>query len=123
VLCGMTCCGECEKKDKEIEYLRAVIALDSLPNRPLESEGKDLSKAVSVVEIQQQLRLVKQQLLLARADIQYMNREVQSVFSWISKIISVFLSCCGRLGETTASVIVDSATKVGTNVSRLVFSK
>jgi hypothetical protein len=114
------CCG-CDIKDREIAYLRAVIALDSLPGASTANKGT--CESIEHVQLNQQLRLIKQQLLLLRADTQYMNREVQSVFSWISRVITVFLGCCGRLGETTTNVIVETATKVGNNVSRLVFSK
>ena len=110
-------CEDCNKKDDEILYLKALIAVDSV------SGEREWGKDTNIVEVKQQIKLLHEQLLLIRADVQYMNREVQLVISWIAKVISVFLSCCGRLGESTASLIVDSANSVSNGVSRLVFSK
>lgn len=112
-------CPDCAKKNAEIEYLKAIIALDTLgePSRPTNME--QVNQSIDLVTIKQRLKLIKHQLLLVRADVQYMNREVHSVFHWISKIISVFLSCCGHVAESAAGLVIDSANKIGLNVSSL----
>ena len=112
-------CDECKQKDLQVKYLKAIIALHGLKDPHILDPGEG-SRKLNLVEIQQRQIILKQQLLLVRADIQYLNREVQNVFEWIAKVISVFLSCCGRLTETTASLVVESATKVGNNVSRII---
>ena len=113
-------CTDCVKKNAEIEYLKAVISLDTLSDG-LKSISTDDSKQqnIELVTLRQRLKLIKHHLLLVRADVQYMNREVHSVFEWISKIVSVFLSCCGRVGETAAGLVIDSAHRIGINVSSL----
>jgi hypothetical protein len=124
VLITMTnACVDCSKKDAEIEYLKAIIALDAVRGEDGGMISKDVRRNVEAVALRQRLELIKNQLLLIRADVQYMNREVHSVFQWISKVISVFLSCCGRVSEMTAGMVIDSATKLGDNVSRLVKTK
>lgn len=111
-------CQDCRKLQDEVTYLKAVIALNSIITS---KSGSQCTPAnLSAAQVIQRQELLKKQLLLIRADVQYLNREVQAVLEWIAKVISVFLSCCGRLGESTASIIIDSATKVGANVSRIV---
>jgi len=50
-----TCCGGCVDKDKQIAYLKAVIALDSLPGttKIASVEGEH---AMNQVEVLQQMR-------------------------------------------------------------------
>jgi len=116
-------CQDCQEKDAEIEYLKAVIALDTLGNKSRPSCAEVDSQSQDLVDIKQRLQLIKHHLLLVRADVQYMNREVHSVFQWISNVIAVFLSCCGRVGEAAAGVVIDSANKIGLNVSSIVSTK
>ena len=116
-------CLDCQNKNAEIEYLKAIIALDTLGDGGIKGERDEKEQALNHVDIRQRLKLIKHHLLLVRADVQYMNREVHSVFQWISKIISVFLSYCGRVSESTAGVVIESANKIGLNVSRLVNTK
>ena len=113
-----TPCQDCRKLQDEVTYLKAVIALNSIKTNKAGSQSAPTN--LSAVEVIQRQELLKKQLLLIRADVQYLNREVQAVLEWIAKVISVFLSCCGRLGDSTAFVIIDSATKVCANVSRIV---
>ena len=116
-------CLECQSKNAEIEYLKAIIALDTLGDCSDLGRNDPNGRTVDHVDLRQRLKLIKHHLLLVRADVQYMNREVHSVFQWISKIIAVFLSYCGRVSETTAGVVIESANKIGLNVSRLVNTK
>ena len=113
-------CCECNKKSKEIEYLRALLALDTLDeHRNTEYNPDNMARKMDIVMIKQQQALIRQQLLVIRADVQYMNRHVQAVLQWIAKVISTFLSCCGRLGESTASALVHGASSVLSNVSKI----
>ena len=112
-------CADCQKKNAEIEYLKAIIALDTLGDGDRCRNAEPNNQNTELVNLKQRLKLIKHHLLLVRADVQYMNREVHSVFEWISKVISVFLSCCGRVSETAAGLVIDSANKIGLNVSSL----
>jgi hypothetical protein len=104
-------CCECSNKDTEIEYLKALLALNGIQNSNVKPEH------IKVVTIKQQQAIIRQQLSLIRADVQYMNRHIQSVLQWITKVISVFLQFCGRVNESTASTIVHSASSVISDVS------
>ena len=112
-------CERCRTKDEEITYLKALVALSSVKAHCADSSAPSKERT-EIVTIMQRQALLQNQLLLIRADVQYLNREVQDLLAWISRVISVFLSCCGRLSEATAAAVVDSATKVGANVSRIV---
>ena len=94
-------------KNEEIAYLKALIALESIRIDP-----KCDRKNITHVAIEQRCQLLQNQLLLIRADVQYLNREVQTVLQWTAKVITAFLSCCGRVGESTTALIVDSANKI-----------
>ena len=113
-------CCECDKKDKEIAYLKALLTLDSLEENREETEYRRMQKPASmdIATIRKQQALIRQQLLVIRADVQYMNRHLQAVLQWIAKVVITFLSCCGRLSESTAATIVHSASSVLTNVSK-----
>lgn len=108
----------CRDKDEEIEYLKAIIALHALNPGAAPTTN---AASLETIDLQQQIRLMQHQLLVMRADVQYMNHEVQSIFDWISKLITVFLRSCGRLGESTASAVIDSASKVSSSLARLAY--
>lgn len=110
----MACCQDCRKKDEEILYLKALITLNSVEPVQFAANHKEQTE---VIHLQQRGRLLQHQLLLIRADVQYLNRELQSVLSWTANVIGAFLSCCGRVSEPTAAVIVDGTNKIATNVS------
>jgi hypothetical protein len=113
-----TCCPQCEQKNEEILYLKALLSLETVSD---DSTSSNLSKApisLDILAIKQRQALLKKQLLLIRADAQYINRQVQSVLEWLTKVIGIFLACCGRIGETTASNIVESASKMTKHVSK-----
>lgn len=101
-------CADCEKKDNEIAYLKALIALDSLSA----CSNLPLSGTQEILEVKQRQALLRRQLLLIRADVQFFNRHVQSVFEWIAKVISVFLSSCGRLSQSTVTAIAEMSPHV-----------
>jgi hypothetical protein len=111
-------CSNCSKKDAEIAYLKAVISLDSLGANPPLRSVEQLSRGSKSVAIEQQIALMRSQLAVIRADVLYMNRHIHSVLQWIAKVISVFLSCCGRLGEAAAASVVHSASSVLSNASK-----
>ena len=105
-------CEECETKTvlikeqaDEIVYLKALLALDSLQTKP----SRPPPASIKVVNALQQTRLLQNQLLLIRADVQYLNGQVQAVLAWTSKIISLFLACCGRVPQETAGQVVNTA--------------
>lgn len=116
---GTSCCI-CAQKDEQIKYLRAIIALNALDGKNNENGLSDQPK-METVELKQQIKLMQQQLYVMRADVQYLNHEVQSIFAWISKLITIFLRSCGRLGESTASAVIDSASKVSSSLVRLAY--
>ena len=105
-------CADCAKKDEEITYLKALIALESVGGAGKACAEADTRIRTDVVQLKQRQALLRRQLLLIRADVQYFNRHVQSVFEWIAKVITVFLSSCGRLGQSTASAIVEMSANV-----------
>lgn len=100
----MSCCAA---KDQEIAYLKALLALDVLSPGAAAAPGTP-----DLVVIRQKQALLKQQLALIRADVQYLNKQVQAVLQWITKVISVFLTTCGWLGETAAAKVVESASNL-----------
>ncbi len=104
----MTCveCVSCAEKDREIKYLKALLALDGI------EESASPAARTDLVDVKQRYVLLRQQLALIRADVQYMNKQVQSVLQWISNVLTVLLSCCGRIGELTAASVVESVTHV-----------
>ena len=110
-------CEECKRKDERITYLNALIALNHIQEK---THPVPTQQNVDLVKLQQRQEVLKRQLLIIRADVQYLNREVKNVFEWILKVISVFLSCCGRISETTASLVVASASDVGKEISRII---
>lgn len=114
----MSICSSCKEKNDEIKYLKAIISLNALHANPTTETPE--RETIETVELKQQIKVMQNQLLIMRADVQYMNREVQSVFAWISKLITIFLRSCGRLGESTASSVIDSASKVTSSLARLV---
>jgi hypothetical protein len=112
-------CCECENKNKEIEYLKALLTLDSLEeNREIDYTKQGKPSNIDIVSIRQQQALIRRQLLVIRGDVQYMNHHVQAVLQWIAKVISTFLSCCGRLSELNAASIVHGSSTMLTNVSK-----
>lgn len=116
----VTGCSECTRKDDEIAYLKALLALDSMNahhgDRPQLSAS---NRGLDLVKVQQQQAILRRQLALIRADVLYMNRHVESVLGWINKVVSAFLTSCGRLSETIAATIVQSASSLNANVSKV----
>ena len=110
-------CEECQKKDERITYRTALLALNHLKDDPSVDAP---TENIELIRIRQRQEVLKRQLLIVRADVQYLNREVKNVFDWILKVISVFLSCCGRISESTASIIVSGASGVGDHVTRII---
>lgn len=108
-------CCDCGKKDAQIEYFKALLALNGLDGTLEETDTR--SGHIQVVAIKQQMAILRQQVSLVRADAQYFNRQVQSVLMWIARVITVFLECCGRVSESAASTVVHSASSVISNVS------
>jgi hypothetical protein len=113
-------CCECHKKNDEIQYLKAIIALNGLSDGS-KPDREVVDTSMSTIELRQQIKVLQQQLLVIRADVLYMNKEVHSVFAWILKLVNIFLKSCGRLGESTASAVVDSASKVSNSLARLAY--
>ena len=107
-------CCDCSKKDAQIEFLKALLALNGLENPQNDVTECSLIREVT---LKQQIAIIRKEVALVRADVQYLNGHIQSVLQWIARVISVFLSCCGRVSQSAASTIVHSASSVLSNVS------
>jgi len=113
----VSCCPHCPQKDEEILYLRALLSLETVSyGSDVDKKTGHRSETADILQVKQKQALLRKQLALIRADVQYMNRHVQSVIDWIIKIIGIFLACCGRIGQTTASVVVETASRFDKNV-------
>lgn len=113
-------CAKCVDKDTEIAYLRGLLSLQSLErDEDIKPSDAISQKDVEHVEIKQRHAILRRQLALIRADVQYMNRHIQSVLGWLSTVISSFLSCCGRLSDATVESVITTASCITGNVSKV----
>lgn len=117
---SVTPCAECTRKDDEIAYLKALLALDSMnAQNGDKTVYSSADRELDLVRVRQQQAIIRRQLSLIRADVLYMNRHVESVLAWINKVVSAFLASCGRLNESVAATVVQSASSLNANVSKV----
>ena len=113
-------CAKCAEKDTEIAYLRGLLSLQSLESDgDLKPSNAISHKDVELVQIRQRQAILRRQLAVIRADVQYMNRHIQLVLGWLSTVISSFLSCCGRLSDATVESVITTASGITGNVSKV----